>query len=360
MGNIYPNRPTASTRRTTLKRAMPSSLERRDGKMTANHRFRVWTFGVMMAAISLLLETCGWPRQGVTPSAVSSPPQAYGDLKSLNQIPRPMTLTRRGHNVAIHMYTEETEVSIAPGVHFPAWTFDGTVPGPVIDLRQGDRVTLTVKNLDPRMPHAIDLHAAMVAPNQNFTPVLPGQSKTLYFTANKPGVFLYHCESNPMPMHMAQGMYGAVIVTPLGQKPPLYTLVQSEFYRPDSLESVLNTRPRYVVFNGMANRYQTRRLPVPVGTPFTIAFVNAGPNDFAAFHVVGTVLRDVEASGDPRNNLYDVQTYSVAPGDACLIHLKFQQPGDYAFVSHAMNQFGKGAYGIFAAGTTPFGHLVHS
>ncbi len=103
-----------------------------------------------------------------------------------------MTVVRHGNDVDINMHAEETVV---------------------ICLQHGDHVTLTLHNLDPRMPHAIDLHAALVPPNQNFTPVLPGQSKTIHFVASIPGVFLYHCESDPMALHIAQGMYGAVVVT---------------------------------------------------------------------------------------------------------------------------------------------------
>ncbi len=304
------------------------------------------SIGVTIVGMALMLGASGW--RGA--SAPTTPSQnATRHTKMLNQPPKPMTIHRHGNQVTIQMYPEETEVTIAPGVQFPAWTFDGTVPGPVLYLHEGDHVTLTLHNLDPRVSHALDLHAAMVPPNQDFTAVLPGQSKTIRFVADTPGIFLYHCESSPMPLHMAQGMYGAVVVTPPGKEPPLYTVVQSEFYRPNHLSNVLNSQPQYVVFNGVANRYVTNPLSVPVGTPFSVAVVNAGPNDFSAFHVVGSLLRDVQASGNVRNNLYDVQTYTLAPGDAALIHLKFTKPGLYPFVSHAMDQFGKGAHGVFDA-----------
>lgn len=265
----------------------------------------------------------------------------------LNQAPKPMKVVRSGNNVQIDMYTEETRVEIAPGVTFPAWTFDGTVPGPVIQLQQGDHVTLRLHNLDPNMTHSIDLHAALVAPNVAFTEVQPGKTKTITFDAMLPGVFMYHCETAPMPLHIAQGMYGAVVVTPKGQQPPTYTIVQSEFYKPMDLNGILNSVPNYVVFNGKANQYVTKPLAVKAGQPITVAFVNAGPNLFSAFHVVGTTLRDVQASGNPKNNLYDVQTYTVGPGDGALIHLKFDKPGVYAFVSHSMSSFGKGDLGKF-------------
>ncbi len=268
-------------------------------------------------------------------------------LKNLDQKPVPMKVVRHGSNVDVTMYTEETMVTIAPGVQFPAWTFDGKVPGPVLYLRQGDHVKLTLRNLDPFMSHSIDLHAALVAPNQSFTEVAPGHSKTIQFDASLPGVFMYHCASMPMALHIAQGMYGAVIVTAKGQKPPTYTLVQSEFYQPLSLNAVLNDPPNYIVFNGEAKRYFHTPLTAKVNQPLTIAVVNAGPNDFTAFHVVGTILRDVQASGDPSNNLYDVQTYTIAPGDGALIHLLFDKVGSYSFVDHSMSAMFKGAWGQF-------------
>ncbi len=310
---------------------------------------RLSRMGAVLLAAELLAG-CGFGGAPPQHAKSSKSSRQSAVFSPLNQAPRPMTITRNGNHVMIQMYAEETEVTIAAGVRFPAWTFDGTVPGPVINLRAGDHVTLTLHNLDPRMPHAIDLHSALVPPNQDFVPVLPGHSKTFHFVASQPGVFLYHCESSPMPLHIAQGMYGAVVVTPVRQKPPLYTLVQSEFYRPDSLASVLNAPPRYVVFNGVANRYAANPLAAPVSKPFTVAVVDAGPNEFSAFHVVGSMLRDVQASGNPRNNLYGVQTYTIAPGDGALIQLEFNQAGQYSFVSHAMNQLGKGAYGIFDAG----------
>ncbi|RIV21706.1 nitrite reductase [Alicyclobacillaceae bacterium I2511] len=278
-------------------------------------------------------------------SSESQPSSA--SMNPLNQLPYPMKFIRHGQYVSMDLYTEETVVQIAPGVNFPAWTFDGTVPGPVLYLRQGDHVTITLHNLDPNMPHSIDLHAAQVAPNLAFSDVWPGKSKTLTFVASLPGVFMYHCATPPMDLHIAQGMYGAVVVTPPNQAPPTYTLVQSEFYPPDDLQAVLSDQPNYVAFNGFANRYVDHPLPVKVNEPVTVAFVNAGPDEFSAFHVVGTILRDVNASGNPQNNLYDVQTYTVAPGDGMLVHLQFPQPGLYPFLSHAMNAYGKGAVGKF-------------
>lgn len=304
-------------------------------------KLRPYAAGALVLIATAVISTGCGSNTNYSPSANSAT-----TMKPLNQKPRPITEVRHGDDISIQMYTEETEVYIAPGVKFPAWTFDGTVPGPVIYLRQGDHVSLTLHNIDPRMVHSIDLHAALV-PNSDFSPILPGHSKTIRFVASIPGVFMYHCESSPMPLHIAQGMYGAVIVTPTGQKPPLYTLVQSEFYKADNLNSVLNSPPRYVVFNGYADRYVAKPLSAPLDKSFTIAVVDAGPNDFAAFHVIGSILRDVHDSGDPQNSLYDVSTYTIPPGGGASIDLEFTQPGQYAFVSHVMDQAWRGDEGAF-------------
>ncbi|MCL6631466.1 MAG: multicopper oxidase domain-containing protein [Alicyclobacillus herbarius] len=265
--------------------------------------------------------------------------------KALNQRPVPMKVIRHGHQVHITMVSEETRVQIAPGKYYNAWTFDGTVPGPTLQLQQGDHVTLTLRNLDPKMSHSIDLHAALVSPNQTFVDVPPGKTKTIHFTAKVPGVYMYHCASMPMLQHIGNGMYGAVIVTAPGQPKPDYTIVQSEFYPGGNYDKMKNGQPSYVVFNGKAFQYVSHPLRAKVGKPLTIAFVNAGPNEVSAFHIVGSVLSDVEASGNPKNHFYDVSTQAVVPGEGVLIRVTFQQPGTYNMVTHVMRDADKGATG---------------
>ncbi len=291
---------------------------------------------------------------GNTAAAGHSPgnasPMAAGrtDAHAINQKPRPLQFVRRGTHVAIQIYAEETTVHVAPGTPFHAWTFDGSVPGPTILLKQGDHVALTLHNLDPMMAHSIDLHAALVAPNMNFVDVPAGRSRTIHFVASVPGVFLYHCESEPMLQHIAMGMYGAVVVTPKTAPAPQAVVVQSEFYLPPTYENMLNDQPTYVVFDGALDCLVTHPLRATVGKPFMLAFVNAGPNQSSAFHVVGGTLGTVDQSGNPADALHDVQTVDVPPGDGILVTLKFAQPGVYPFVSHDMAQFARGAVGHIA------------
>ena len=291
---------------------------------------------------SLPSQTGGADDSSGNSNGAASEPTA---MRTVNQKPRPMLFVRRGNHVTIQMYTEETTVNVAPGTPFHAWTFDGTVPGPVLLLRQGDRVSLTLHNLDPLMAHSIDLHAALLAPNLNFVDVPPGRSRTIHFVASVPGVFLYHCESAPMLQHIAMGMYGAVVVTQKAMPAPRAVVVQSEFYLPPTYDNMLNGQPSYVVFNGQVDRMVSHPLRATVGRPLTIAFVNAGPNESSAFHVVGSTLRTVDLSGNPADALHDVQTVDVPPGDGILATLTFAQPGVYPFVSHDMRQFARGAMG---------------
>ena len=125
-------------------------------------------------------------------------------------------MMRSGKDVTINMYAAETKVHIAPGVTFPAWTFDGTVPGQVIYLREGDYVNLTLHCLDPRMAHSIDLHAALVPPNQDFTEVLPGHSKTIHFVARiHSGHVALACGIRG---HSQMGMWDKLVVAPKARK----------------------------------------------------------------------------------------------------------------------------------------------
>lgn len=259
--------------------------------------------------------------------------------------PVPIQVVRKGHQVDIDMTVQDTVVHPVPGVNFDAWTFDGTLPGPVLYLEQGDHVHLTLHNADPSMPHSIDLHAATAAPAGTWKDVPPGGTGTVDVTLDQPGVYLYHCSTEPMLVHMARGMYGAIVVLAPGQPKPDAVIVQSELYPENDTNAMLNDQPQYVVFNGQVDRYVDQPLHAKVGQPFRIAFVNAGPNEFSAFHVVGTLLRDVQPSGSPETHLKNVQTWTVAPGDGALITLVFEKPGTYTFVSHSMAQMEKGAMG---------------
>jgi nitrite reductase (NO-forming) len=158
--------------------------------------------------------------------------------------------------------------------------------------------------------------------------------------------------------HIGMGMYGAIIVDPGGGRPPAreVTLVQSEFYggvrkkRLHSSYAAIKTRsPRFVAFNGNAERYVRHPIKVPVGQPVRIYFVDAGPSLFSAFHVVGTIFDSYEHDGNPDEALHQVSTQVIPPGGGGVFELTFPEAGTYPFVSHSMRQMDLGAMGRFEA-----------
>src|SRR5579884_281209 len=259
----------------------------------------------------------------------------------------------------ITLTVSDTEVEIAPGVKLAAWTFDGQVPSPVIHVRQGDTVQFTLTN-HSTMPHSIDFHAARTAPNVNYKNVAPGQSYTFTWKAKDPGVFMYHCGTAPILQHLAQGMYGAVIVDPADQPLPKvdreFVFVQSEFYLTDSkglvttnLQKANSGNADFVVFNGYANQYADHPIPVKVGEKIRVYLVNAGPNHFSAFHVVGTIFDHVWVDGNPQNDLHGIQTWTVAPGEGSAFDFTLSEEGTYPMVSHSFADANHGAVAVFKA-----------
>jgi nitrite reductase (NO-forming) len=259
------------------------------------------------------------------------------------------------NTVNVTLTVKEVLVSIAPGIAYHAWTFNGAVPGPVIRVRQGQTVHFTLIN-DGSMPHSIDFHAAQTPWNVNYQPVAPGKSFSFNFTPHYPGVFLYHCGAPTVIYHMANGMYGTIIVDPAKGWSPAqeYVLVQSEFYTqklPDGSYTVNPTSlnngiPDYVVFNGYANQYQAAPLTAKAGQRIRLFIVNAGPTLFSAFHVIGAIFSDYYPDGNPANHLVGDQTITIPPGGGAIVELTIPQAGLYPFVTHSFASVGKGALGL--------------
>lgn len=263
--------------------------------------------------------------------------------------------TPQGSAVNLTLTVKELLVSIAPGVAYHAWTFNGTVPGPVLRVRQGQLVHFTLIN-DGSMPHSIDFHAAQTPWNVNYQPIAPGKHFSFTWRANYPGVFLYHCGAPVTIYHMVNGMYGAIIVDPANGWTPAqeFVLVQSEFYTaqlPDSTYTIDNTRlmngtPDYVVFNGYANQYQEHPLVARVNQRIRLFVVNAGPTLFSAFHMIGAIFGDMYIDGNPANHLVGEQTVTVPPGGGVVVELTIPEPGLYPFVTHSFAGVSKGAIGV--------------
>lgn len=283
------------------------------------------------------------------PSVAVPPHQTYNALAPA---------TPQGNTVNLTLTVREVLVSIAPGVAYHAWTFNGTVPGPVLRVRQGQMVHFTLVN-EGNMPHSIDFHAAQTPWSVNYQPIAPGKSFSFTWRANYPGVFMYHCGAPVTIYHMANGMYGAIIVDPATGWAPAqeFVLVQSEFYTyqlPDGSYSIdpnkLNAGdPDYVVFNGYVNQYKDSPLVAKAGQRIRIFIVNAGPTLFSAFHVIGAIFSDTYVDGNPANHMVGNQTVTVPPGGAMVVELTIPQAGLYPFVTHSFADVGKGALGVIKA-----------
>ncbi|TQL45053.1 nitrite reductase (NO-forming) [Homoserinimonas aerilata] len=261
------------------------------------------------------------------------------------------------HRVALTVTEEEVEV--APGVTQLLWLYNGQAPGPTLRGRVGDRFIVTLSN-DSEMGHSIDFHAGALAPDEPMRTIGPGESLEYAFTATRSGAWLYHCSTMPMSVHIANGMFGAVIIDPPDLAPVdrEYVMVQSEFYlgaqgEIADAEKVLAKQPDMVAFNGYANQYRDRPLEARVGERVRVWVVDAGPNLFTSFHVVGGQFDTVFAESDYRlrdggsTGTGGSQTLALGAAQGGFVELTFPEAGTYPFVTHIMADAEHGATGAF-------------
>ena len=257
--------------------------------------------------------------------------------------------------VKIHMTVKEVPVHLTKDVVVPAWTFDGTVPGPIVHVRQGDTVEFTLTN-EGALPHSMDFHAAQINPKVAFRAALPKQSVSYTFRPRYAGAYLYHCGTQPVLMHIGSGMYGAIIVDPPAPLPAAkeFVLVQSEFYVSKDAKGgwqfdyqrMLATLPDYVSFNGVANQYMDEPIRVKRGDRVRFYVVNAGPSHPCSFHVVGEQFDTVYLGAPPGNAIRGVQTFGVAPGGGMIFELDCDVAGEFPFVNHGFGHGQKGTIGF--------------
>ncbi|WP_217168073.1 multicopper oxidase domain-containing protein [Streptomyces sp. AC512_CC834] len=254
----------------------------------------------------------------------------------------------------VELRAARTRVEVAPGVTQEMWTFGGSAPGPTLRGRVGDVFDITLVN-DDTMGHGIDFHAGSLAPDRAMRTLEPGERLRYRFRAERAGAWLYHCSTAPMLQHMANGMYGAVVVDPpgLAEVDHEYVLVSSELYlgTPGSAAQVAKLRshePDAWVFNGIADQYAERPLRVRAGDRTRFWVIAAGPGDGVAFHIVGTVFDTVYKEGvqllrpdDPGG----AQVLDLAPAQGGYVETTFPEAGHYSFVDHDMRHAGAGARG---------------
>ncbi|MEX0816379.1 MAG: multicopper oxidase domain-containing protein [Gaiellales bacterium] len=267
-----------------------------------------------------------------------------------------------GEVVKVQMTLKDMAVEIAPGVKYNTWAFDGHgAPGPIVHVREGQMVEMTLTN-GGALAHSIDFHAARIAPDVAFKDVQPGESFSFRFKAADAGVFMYHCGTKPVLAHIANGMYGAIVVEPKEGLPAVdneYVLVASEWYlngdgikEPASLDmsKARAMTPDWTTFNGYANQYVTHPLTAQPGETTRFWVVAAGPTLDTNFHVVGTILDRAWVDGDMTKFEQGVQTVAVPAGGGAVFDVKIDEPGLYPFVSHAFAHVDLGQVGLLKVG----------
>jgi nitrite reductase (NO-forming) len=313
---------------------------------------------------------------GATPSQAPDPdshggPAPTTDVASDPNAPPPVRLDPtapqrlEGETHDIELVMTEEEMTVAPGFVQRVWTFGGQVPGPVIRVKVGDTIRVTLKNpIENQLSHSIDFHSSQVAWNDEMRSIAPGEELVYEWTADYAGVWMYHCGTSPTLHHIANGMYGMVIVEPHEGLPEVdseFAIVQSEWYlgaqgEPTDLGKAMAAAPApdYVVFNGVANQYMDGPITVETGERVRMFVLNAGPSVDSSFHVVGTIFDSVIKEGVAleRGNAgsWGSQAVDLAPAQGAIVEFVTAEDGLYPMVTHAFNFVGRGALGVVQAG----------
>lgn len=275
----------------------------------------------------------------------------------------PPAITRKTPaKVIVDLEVREVEKEISEGVKYTFWTFGGTVPGSFIRVRQGDTVEFHLKNHpDSKMPHNIDLHA-VTGPGggaaSSFT--APGHASQFTFKALNAGLYVYHCATAPVGMHVANGMYGLILVEPPQGMPKAdkeYYVMQGDFYtvgkyrekgiQPFDMQKAIDENPTYVLFNGSEGALLgDKALKANVGDTVRLYVGNGGPNLVSSFHVIGEIFDKVYFEGGTRYQ-ENVQTTLVPAGGSAIVEYKAEVPGTGVIVDHSIfRAFNKGALGM--------------
>jgi nitrite reductase (NO-forming) len=345
-----------------------------------------------MKLIALLTSVAALALAAAAPAAFAqeaeseAAPAAIDIIRRATDLPPPLAAAGPRHHV-VNLETTEVIGQLQDGTSYTYWTYNNRVPGPFIRVRVGDTVEVNMSNAaDNMMMHNVDLHS-VTGPGGGAaaTSANPGESKSFTFKATQPGLFVYHCATPMVAQHIANGMYGMILVEPEGGLPAVdheFYVMQGELYTEEdpgtpgllteSIERLQNEQPTYYVMNGAFKALTGENaLKVEVGQTARIYFGVGGPNKISSFHVIGEIFdhvyRDASLSSPP---ITDVQTVLVPPGGATVVDLKFEVPGAYAMVDHALSRVDRGAAGIievtgprnpdiFRGGPDAHNHMEH-
>ncbi|KQV60568.1 nitrite reductase, copper-containing [Pelomonas sp. Root1217] len=306
---------------------------------------------LLLAAITTSTLAQGAPALPVVQAQLTSPPF----------VPPP-TGRKSPAKVIVELEVVEKEMPISEGVSYTFWTFGGTVPGSFIRVRQGDTVEFHLKNHpSSKMPHNIDLHG-VTGPGggaaSSFT--APGHESQFTFKALNEGIYVYHCATAPVGMHVANGMYGLILVEPPQGLPKVdheFYVMQGDFYttgkyrekgqQPFDMEKAIAEQPTYVLFNGAEGALTgDKAIKAKVGESVRLFVGNGGPNLVSSFHVIGAIFDNVRFEGGTLAQK-NVQTTLIPAGGAAIVDFKAKVPGSYVMVDHSIfRAFNKGALAI--------------
>lgn len=332
----------------------------------------------------------GLPDAEIFQEEYDGPPVVGDHITKLPNV-APLEEGNQIHDIRMDILSQEVEV--ADGVRYNAWTFGGTVPGPVIHVRQGDRINFTMKNRSNEkvsvseptkggsmfmqqlgnnmqkpnpvaqpMLHSMDFHSGTVAADDKWQNVPPGMSIQFEWIANYPGVYIYHCGTPPVLQHMSMGQYGVVIVSPKEGYPTdqqvdkEFAVVQSEFYLKEKTDesgsyeldydAAMKKQPNIVAFNGHQNAMMENPFKVEKGDRVRLYMLNVGPNDVSSAHVIGAIFDRVWYEGNLENEWRGMQTVLLGASNGAVMEFIVPEDGHYVLVDHEMADAEKGAKGL--------------
>ncbi len=323
----------------------------------------VWTI-LTLTFSSIIFHSCSTDqskKQSIAPIDMKVSGQSEAEISAPPLVPKPIG-NRAPTRLIVNMEIIEKEGEMADGVKYVYWTYGGTVPGSFIRTRVGDEVEFHLKNHpDNKLPHNIDLHS-VTGPGGGAKSsfVAPGHEVVFSFKVINQGLYVYHCATAPVAMHIANGMYGLILVEPEGGLPPVdkeYYVMQGDFYtqgkngdqglQPFDMQKAVDEHPTYVVFNGkVGSMVGDKAITANVGETIRLYVGNGGPNLISSFHVIGEIFDKVYIEGGDMINT-NVQTTLIPAGGSAIVEFKVEVPGTFILVDHALTRtFNKGSLGM--------------
>ncbi|HRO11139.1 MAG TPA: copper-containing nitrite reductase [Amaricoccus sp.] len=325
--------------------------------------------GHRLAGMEGLIQVVAGPR-------AASEAEGADIVRDPGDLPAPIG-QRAPEVVKVTLVTEELVGKLDDGTTYEYWTFNGKVPGPLLRVRVGDSVEVTLQNPENSiMPHSVDFHAATgPGGGSHATQTAPGEENVFTFKALKPGVYVYHCATASVAHHITNGMYGLIVVEPEGGLPLVdreFYVMQGELYTVEpygtrglmemDYDKLVSENPEYFIFNGAVEAL-TKRHPLyaNVGETVRIYFGVGGPNFTSSFHVIGEIFDNVYTFGSITSPpITSVQTVTVPPGGSTVVDFKIDRPGTFVLVDHALSRAERGLVGYLIVDGPENDEIMHT